>query len=183
MFLASRVLFAVLLLAVSMKGTAGEAPRCFTDAVAAHVRQQYAVFGPLSVNNEYFGFIYRVGDTIDSAVTRGSRCIAGGCVVNIASAAALLPAAAVILGEWHTHPRNGMAALSEVDVYGAYRNRKLACYSAFYSEPDGGIYEWNPHRGLVTTAMASRVQIGNYLGNRIRGRAIARNRRDLNPPG
>jgi hypothetical protein len=183
MFLASRVLFAVLLLAVSVKGTAGDAPECSADAVQAHVRQQYAVYGPMSVNNEYFGFIYRVGHTLESAVTRGSRCIAGSCIVNVASAAALVPADAVILGEWHTHPRKGTAALSENDVYGAYRNRKLACYSAFYSEPDGGIYEWNPHRGLVTTAMASRLQIGNYLGNRIKGRAIARNRRDLDPPG
>ena len=183
MTLASRVLFAVLLLAVSMKGTAGGAPDCPAESIQAHVRQQYAVYGPMSLDNEYFGFIYRVGDSIDSAVTRGSRCIAGSCIVNIAQAAARIPAAAVIVGEWHTHPRHGMAELSENDVYGAYRNRKLGCYSAFYSEPDGGIYEWNPQRGSVRGAMNSRIRVGNYAAARVGGRTVARNRRGPEPQG
>jgi hypothetical protein len=183
MFYATRTALAVLLLAVSVKTTASPASECETEAVKAHVRQQFAVFGPMSVNHEYFGFVYRVGDTIDSAVTRGSRCIAGSCVVNVAQAGAQIPATAVILGEWHTHPRSGRPELSESDVYGAYQNRRLTCYAAFYSEPHGEIYEWNPRRGMVTTAMASRVQIGNYLGTRIKARAIARNRRDAEPQG
>jgi len=175
MIFASRVSFAVLLLVVSMKGTANGAPECSAESIQAHVRQQYAVYGPMSVDNEYFGFIYRVGDTIDSAVTRGSRCLAGSCIVNIAQAAAHIPADAVILGEWHTHPRHGMSELSENDVYGAYRNRKLGCYSAFYSEPDGRIYEWNPHRGSVRAAMNSRIRVGTYAAARLGGRTVARN--------
>jgi hypothetical protein len=175
MNLASRASFAVLSLAVSLTGRANGAPECLSESVEAHVQQQFAVFGPLSVNHEYFGFIYRLGRAVDSAVVRGSRCVARSCVVGIARAAELLPAHAVILGEWHTHPRNGEAPLSEQDVLGAYRNRNLGCYTAFYSEPDGEIYSWSPHRGSVRTAMASRVHIGSFSGVSVGGRSVARN--------
>ena len=166
MFLATRASIAVLLLSVTSSVTAGDAPSCLSDSVETHVRQQFATFGPLSVNYEYFGFVYRVGATLDSAVVRGSRCVGRSCIIDVARAAERIPAGAVIVGEWHTHPRNGAARLSEEDVLGAYRNRNLGCYSAFYSEPDGAIYSWNPRRGMVTTAMASRVFIGKYPGKR-----------------
>jgi hypothetical protein len=175
MFLAGRASVAVLLLAVSIAGRADDVPQCLSDSVEAHVREQFDMFGPLSVNHEYFGFIYRVGKTLDSAVVRGSRCVARSCVVDIARAATLIPAHAAILGEWHTHPRNGEAPLSEQDVLGAYRNRKVGCYTAFYSEPDGEIYSWNPRRGSIRTAMASRIHIGTYTRTLLSGRAVALN--------
>ena len=175
MFLAARAAIAVLLLSVSFNVTAGDAPQCLSDSVEAHVRQQFATFGPLSVNHEYFGFIYRLGDSFDSAVVRGSRCVARSCVIDIARAGESVPAGAVIVGEWHTHPRSGAARLSEEDVLGAYRNRNIGCYSSFYSEPDGSIYSWNPRRGMVTTAMASRVHIGSYSAARESGSTVARN--------
>jgi hypothetical protein len=175
MFLATRASIAALLLAFCAQAQAGDTLQCLSDSVEAHVRQQFAAFGPLSVNYEYFGFIYRLGATLDSAVARGSRCVARSCIIDVARAAERIPAGAVIVGEWHTHPRNGEARLSEQDVLGAYRNRNLGCYSAFYSEPDGAIYSWNPRRGMVTTAMASRVRIGNYPAARDDGGTVARN--------
>jgi hypothetical protein len=175
MFPASRAAIAALLLAVCADAPANDAPQCLSDSVEAHVRQQFATFGPLSVNHEYFGFIYRLGTAVDSAVVRGSRCVARSCVIDVAQAGALVPAGAVILGEWHTHPRNGAARLSEQDVLGAYRNRNLACYSAFYSDPRGAIFSWNPRRGMVTTAMASRVHFGDYPATRDNGGTVARN--------
>ena len=175
MFLAGRAGVAALLLAVSVTGRAGDVAPCLSDSVEAHVREQFATFGPLSVNHEYFGFIYRLGPALESAVVRGSRCVVRSCVVDIARAAALIPAHAVILGEWHTHPRNGEASLSEQDVLGAYRNRKVGCYTAFYSEPDGEIYSWNPRRGSIRTAMASRIHIGTYTRTVVSGRAVALN--------
>src|ERR1700755_2917101 len=97
---------AVLLLGASTT-RAADMPPCFSDSVEAHVRQQFALFGPLSINHEYFGFVYRIGNEVDSAVVRGSRCVGRSCIVSLAKAAALIPAHAVILGEWHTHPRSG----------------------------------------------------------------------------
>jgi hypothetical protein len=175
MFPASRAAIAALLLAVCADAPADDAPQCLSDSVEAHVRQQFATFGPLSVNHEYFGFIYRLGGSVDSAVVRGSRCVARSCVIDVARAGALLPAGAVIVGEWHTHPRSGEARLSAQDVLGAYRNRNLGCYSAFYSDPKGAVYSWNPRRGMVNTAMASRVHIGNYPAARQNGGTVARN--------
>lgn len=175
MNLASRASVAVLLLAVSLNARANDAPQCLSDSVEIHVRQQIALYGPLSVNHEYFGFIYRLGRSLDSAVVRGSRCVAHSCVVDIARAAALIPAHAVILGEWHTHPRNGETPLSEEDVLGAYRNRNLGCYVAYYSEPAGAIYSWSPHRGSVVNAMASRIHIGDFPVSRASGRDVAQN--------
>jgi hypothetical protein len=175
MFLATRASIAVLLLSVALNATAGDAPHCLSDPVEAHVRQQFATFGPLSVNHEYFGFIYRLDGAIDSAVIRGSRCVARSCIIDVTSAGESIPAGAVIVGEWHTHPRSGEARLSEEDVLGAYRNRNVGCYAAFYSEPDGSIYSWDPRRGMVTTAMASRVRLGSYALAGAIGQAVARN--------
>ena len=175
MFLASRAILAALLLGACVTAGAGDSPQCLSESVEVHVRQQFALFGPLSINHEFFGFIYRVDGSIDSAVVRGSRCVARSCVVDIARAAAMIPAGAAILGEWHTHPRHGDVPLSEQDVLGAYRNRNLGCYAAYYSAPDGEIYSWSPRRGSIRTAMASRIHIGNYTGAAASGHAVALN--------
>jgi hypothetical protein len=175
MFLASRAMWAALLLVACVSAGAGDSPQCLSESVDAHAREQFALFGPLSIDHEYFGFIYRFDGALDSAVVRGSRCVAHSCVVDIARAAAMIPAGAVILGEWHTHPRQGDVPLSEQDVLGAYRNRNLGCYAAYYSAPDGEIYSWSPHRGSIRTAMASRIHIGNYTRVGASGRAVALN--------
>jgi hypothetical protein len=136
---------------------------CFQEQVEAHVRQQYDIYGPQSTNHEYFGFIYRHQVTIASAVTRSKKCNrSGDCLVDSTGAAALVPRGAKILGEWHTHPHRGSVQLSENDVRGAYNNRHIKCYAAYYSKPTGDIYAWNPDLTSVPTAMASRVLFGNY---------------------
>jgi hypothetical protein len=73
-----------------------------------------------------------------------------------------VPRSAKVLGEWHTHPHNGSASLSRNDVRGAYSNRHISCYFAFYSTPSGQIYAWNPRQISVPIAMASRAPVGNY---------------------
>ena len=138
---------------------------CKLDSIDAHVREQFAAFGPRSVDREYFGFIYSFEGSVSSAVTAGKSCAHGGpaCVIDTAAAAALLPRGAKPLGEWHTHPQLGKAGmLSHEDVRGAWHNRGIRCYAAYYSQPDGDIYAWNPKQTSVPTAMATRVLIGNY---------------------
>ena len=69
-----------------------------------------------------------------------------------------------MLGEWHSHPQSSKAGLlSADDVRGARNNRHIRCYAAYYSQPDGDIYAWNPFQTSVPTAMFSRAFIGNYL--------------------
>jgi hypothetical protein len=67
------------------------------------------------------------------------------------------------LGEWHTHPhQSGSRQLSKFDVRGANKNAHIRCYSAYYADPAGEIYGWDPASTSVMTAMASRVSLGRY---------------------
>lgn len=150
---------ALLLGALAQPAAADGCPR---EEVVEHVRQQYALYGPLSDGREYFGFIYRLDGTIQSAVTRSGRCTRGNCLTDTAAAAALIPRGAKILGEWHTHPHDGSAALSAEDVRGARNNAQIRCYSAYYSKPDGEILSWEPGSTSVPVAMASRESIGHF---------------------
>jgi len=159
------VVAAILLLsagAVRANPSEGQADGCFRDEVLAHVRAQFAVYGPLSVLQEFFGFIYVHEGVIGSAVTRSGKCRQGNCLTDTRAAAERIPRRAKVLGEWHTHPHDGSVSLSEHDVQGARNNRHIRCYTAFYSRPDGEILSWQPAASSVPTAMASRVTIGNY---------------------
>jgi hypothetical protein len=140
---------------------------CFEDEVLLHVRAQFAKYGPRSEQNEFFGFIYRKDDRVESAVTFGGECRGQtDCFVNPAFARARIPKGAKVLGEWHTHPRIGAPELSIDDVNGAYANRHIRCYAAFYSSPDGGIHRWSTAATSVPDAMASRALIGNYRASK-----------------
>jgi hypothetical protein len=133
---------------------------CWRDAVEAHVRQQYLVYGPQSIKREYFGFMFVRNGVIGSAITRSPECKAPDqCRLNTAPAARLIPAGAKVLGEWHTHPRGGSASLSMDDVQGAHHNRNISCYIAYYSKPSGEIYAWDPAQTSVPSAMASRLLV------------------------
>jgi hypothetical protein len=152
------------------------ASECLQKEVEAHVRQQYAIYGPQSVSHEYFGFIYLHNGIIGSAVTRSRACAtAGKCVVDSDEAIRLIPQPAKVLGEWHTHPHGGSASLSIDDVRGAYSNRHISCYFAFYSTPSGEIYAWNPNQISVPIAMASRAQVGNYMEEQSESERMAMN--------
>jgi hypothetical protein len=135
---------------------------CATVAVHEHVREQFARFGPLSIDREYFGFIYLSGGNVASAVVRGNECRTGDrCIIDIAGAARAIPPRARVLGEWHTHPAKvGSRALSADDVRGAGHHRHIPCYQAYYSTPQGDIYAWDVTRTSVPAAMASRVHLG-----------------------
>jgi hypothetical protein len=136
---------------------------CFEEEVLVHVRAQFAKYGPLSNEREYFGFIYRVEGQVGSAVTHGSGCRGQlDCSVNTAFARARIPKGAKVLGEWHTHPQVGSSELSMEDVNGAHANWRIRCYSPFYSTPDGAIYRWDIAATSVPDAMASRTQLGSY---------------------
>ena len=139
-------------------------PACTHTEVFAHVLEQFRRYGPLSGEREYFGFIYRYNEVIQSSVIRGHVCGTNHvCGVDTRPAAKGIPPGAKVLGEWHTHPHvDGSRNLSAADVLGAYRNRRIRCYAAFYSQPDGDIHTWNVNVGSVPVAMASRVRLGNY---------------------
>jgi hypothetical protein len=138
-------------------------PDCWRDEVAAHVQLQFEIYGPKSTQYEYFGFIYRLHESIGSAVTRSSKCQASGnCTLDTRHAAQRIPAHAKVLGEWHTHSRNGSMMLSELDVRGAYGNRGISCYAAFFANPAGRIYAWDPRQTSVPTAMHSLHLLGEY---------------------
>jgi proteasome lid subunit RPN8/RPN11 len=159
----SRGIVAALLIGISTcTGASDATPDCFLPEVQTHVRRTIAIYGPMSIDNEFFGFIYRQGNRIDSGVVRSRSCQLGDCVINVAVAAQRIPKGARVLGEWHTHPRGGSRLLSSLDVRGAYQNRHLACYAAYFSRPDGEILAWNPREKSVPTAMASLVSVGNY---------------------
>jgi hypothetical protein len=162
----------ILLPASAMAGeTSATCPR---QEVDTHVRDQFAQYGPLSIDHEYFGFVYFYKDAIRSSVTRSGKCHAGNCLIDTVEAAALIPRGAKVLGEWHTHPRDGSMMLSTEDVRGARNNANIRCYAAYYSKPDGEILSWDPRSTSVPTAMASRISIGNYesqLASRIGQRA------------
>jgi hypothetical protein len=142
---------------------------CPYEEVEAHVLREFAIYGPQSDRREYFGFVYQREGLIDSAVARSSECRNPElCVVNVGAAATRIPGGATVLGEWHTHPHDGARSLSEPDVRGAYNNRHIRCYRAYYSNPFGEIYAWSPQGTSVPTAMNSRVYLGNYLARQAR---------------
>jgi proteasome lid subunit RPN8/RPN11 len=153
----------LLLLATALLVNAAPAvSECLRSEVEAHVREQFAIYGPRSVRHEYFGFIYQHEGILGSAVTRSRPCVADKCVADSNDALLAVPRGAKVLGEWHTHPHGGSASLSREDVRGAYNNRHISCYFAFYSTPSGEIHAWNPTRVSVPIAMASRARIGHY---------------------
>jgi hypothetical protein len=156
---------AIVLMAIALCSNAeSSASDCLQKQVESHVREQFALYGPLSASHEYFGFIYLHQGVIASAVTRSRPCASSGkCVVDSSEAMRSIPRPAKVLGEWHTHPHEGSPSLSKDDVRGAYGNRHISCYLAFYSTPAGEIYAWNPTRISVPIAMASRAPIGNYM--------------------
>ncbi len=136
---------------------------CAREEVHAHVLQQFELYGPKSVEHEYFGSIYRSSGGIGSAVARSRECrTSGKCIVNTAHAAKQIPQDAKILGEWHTHPHRGSRSLSQLDVRGASYNRHIVCYTAYFSAPSGEIYTWDVNDSSVPTAMASVEMIGRY---------------------
>jgi hypothetical protein len=132
--------------------------------VAAHVDEQFRIYGPRSDKYEFFGFIYRVEGEIGSAVVRSNVCRGpDGCKIDIGPAAKRIPRRAKVLGEWHTHSHlNGSRILSIEDVRGANHNLHIRCYAAWYAGPGGEIYRWDPRSTSVPTAMATRVTVGNY---------------------
>ena len=164
MNLIHRLSLALALLSIAIQGEASELTAdCSQAAVEAHVREQFALYGPRSGNHEYFGFIYLHEGVIGSAVIRSRACTqTGRCVVDSGRAIESVPKTAKLLGEWHTHPHHGSRSLSKDDVLGAYSNRNISCYRAFYSTPSGEIYRWSANHISVPTAMASRVHIGDY---------------------
>lgn len=163
MNVAYRVFLAVVLIAVaSRSGAQSDESDCLRKEVEAHVLEQFTIYGPKSANHEYFGFVYRHDGVLASAVTRSRPCHAAKCVVDSAEALRSMPRSAKVLGEWHTHPHGGSPGLSKEDVRGAYNNRHIRCYQAFYSTPGGAIYTWSPNQMSVPVAMASRAPIGNY---------------------
>lgn len=161
MNLTHRLSLALLLVSIAIQSHAtGLAAECAQPAVEAHVREQFALYGPQSKEHEYFGFIYLHDGVIGSAVTRSRACPKGRCVVDSAKAVGSIPPNAKLLGEWHTHPGHGSPSLSKDDVRGAYNNRHIKCYRAFYSTPSGEIYQWSVELTSVPMAMASRVRVG-----------------------
>ncbi len=155
---------ATVLLMMALHGNADSSvSECLQKQVEAHVRQQFAIYGPRSAGHEYFGFIYLRDGEIASAVTRSRGCATViKCAVDSSEAIRSMPRPAQVLGEWHSHPHGGSPSLSKDDVRGAYGNRHISCYLAFYSTPSGEIYAWNANQSSVAIAMASRTQIGNY---------------------
>jgi hypothetical protein len=168
------LLLAAVLLAIILYDNAGHAaPACSQQEIEAHVRQQYAVYGPRSEVNEYFGFIYLHDGVIASAVVRSRTCgSTGRCVVDSNDALRLVPRPAKVLGEWHTHPHGGSTSLSRDDVRGAFSNRRIDCYFAFYSTPSGEIYAWNPKQVSVPVAMGSRTRVGQYINGPLRDSGV-----------
>src|SRR3990170_1553603 len=86
---------------------------CLRKEVEAHVREQFAIYGPQSAQHEYFGFVYLHNGVIGSAVTRSRTCSASNCVLDSAEALQSIPRPATVLGEWHTHPHGGSPSLSK----------------------------------------------------------------------
>jgi hypothetical protein len=160
----TRVSVPILLVAAPFCCNADDFPECFAEELEAHVLEQYGIYGPLSTNREYFGFIYRHEGVIASAIARGSKCWwTQTCEVNTRDAAAQIPKGAKVLGEWHTHPHStGSQGLSPTDVRGANKNLHVHCYRAFFSKSNGEIFSWSPSATLVLTATASLVPLGDY---------------------
>jgi proteasome lid subunit RPN8/RPN11 len=154
----SRLLLSAVLIVAAFCANA----ECSRPEVEAHVRDQFAIYGPRSGDHEYFGFIYLHAGVIGSAVVQSRTCRSEKCEIDSTQALESIPRPATVLGEWHTHPHGGSPSLSKEDVRGAYSNRHISCYLAFYSTPEGAIYAWDPNRISVPIAMASRAPVGNY---------------------
>lgn len=136
---------------------------CPRAAVLAHVLAQFREYGPLSEKREYFGFIYLSNGEVESSVAKGRVCDSSYfCGVKTEPAAKGIPVGSKVLGEWHTHPHGGSRNLSAEDVRGAFHNRHIRCYSAFYSAPNGDIYRWDTYQTSVPTAMNTREYVGNH---------------------
>lgn len=137
---------------------------CRRAEVLAHVQAQMRLYGPQSRKREYFGFIYLDGGTVKSSVVRGPICDSSlACSVHSRGAAEGIPRGAKVLGEWHTHPGGDSSnGLSAGDVRGAWNNRKIRCYTAFYAASNGKFYSWDPASTSVVVAMRSRVLLGDY---------------------
>ena len=165
-------IFAGLLASVPLCCSAADSPgSCEHERLDAHVRDQIQVYGPRSAKNEHLAFVYLYQEVITSAVIRSSKCTGPySCSVHTDASAKLIPKGARVLGEWHTHPHQGSGTLSAEDVRGAYNNRHIRCYAAYYARPNGEILAWDPQKDSVPTAMVSAVRIGNY-------------REDSPPPG
>jgi hypothetical protein len=104
-----------------------------------------------------------VNGPIATAITRSSKSpMSGNCILRTAAAAKLIPSGAKILGEWHTHPHCGSQSLSQLDVPGAYNNRHIRYYAAYFSSTPGEIYLRNANDASVPTAMVSLELIGTY---------------------
>jgi hypothetical protein len=159
-----RVALSFVLWAASLCCNAADAQPAIAQAeVDAHVLAQFAAFGPLSKQHEYFGYVYLLEGVLASAVVRSPRCSSRRmCGLDTAGAARLVPARARVLAEWHTHPHDGSSQLSKEDVDGAHANRHISGYTPYYSTPGGEIYAWDPRCDWVPEAMASIVLIGNY---------------------
>jgi hypothetical protein len=143
---------------------AGEAASVVTRGqIDVHVVAQFQVYGPLSKQHEYFGYVYLHEGVLASSVIRSRKCMAlRSCGLDTAEAARLIPRHARVLAEWHTHPHRGSSQLSKEDVVGAHANRHIPGYTPYYSTPGGEIYAWDPRHDWVRDAMASIVLIGNY---------------------
>lgn len=173
MNVARRVSLAIGLIVIALcTGPRSAASECLREEVEAHVREQFNIYGPRSTDHEYFGFVYLHDGIIGSAVARSRRCHGAKCVVDTAEALRSMPPSAKVLGEWHSHPHDGSAGLSREDVRGAYNNRHISCYLAFYSTPRGEIYTWSPEHVSVPVAMASRAPLGNYNEIRVAAASV-----------
>jgi len=159
-----RRIFAGVLASAPLCCSAADSPGgCEHDQLDAHVREQIQLYGPRSAQHEHFAFVYLYQGAIASAVIRSSRCTGTySCSVHTDASAKLIPKGARVLGEWHTHPHQGSATLSADDVRGAYNNRRIRCYAAYYAKPGGDILAWDPRKDSVPTAMFSAVRIGSY---------------------
>ena len=134
-------------------------PECPRALVVQHVREQAARYSPLSVQREFFGFIYLRDGVVRSALAEGRSCPnPSSCGLNTRAAAKQVPRGVKILGEWHTHPKGGSSQLSREDVRGAYDNRRIRCYVPFYVT-NGKVYAWDATRNTVNGAMVSRRRV------------------------
>lgn len=164
----SRASMTALLVGIIGAASAAEPADCFAAEVEDHVLRQFDLFGPMSEDREYFGYIYRAEGVIRSAVTKGARCVwTRQCEVRTRAAAKQIPQGAKVLGEWHTHAHiSGSSHLSEADVHGANDNRHIRCYRAFFGTSDGHVLSWDVNQSQPAAAMKSFVGLGSYRASR-----------------
>jgi RHS repeat-associated protein len=142
-------------------------PVAMQNIIDGHAVSQMREFGPQSKSNEFFGYIYGKDGKLESSWKQGSKCRdgAGVCTMSEAKlneAKAGIPSGAKVYGEWHTHNHGGSPALSEADANGAYANRNIKFYSAYYADSNGNMYRWDPTKRNAIRANASKVYLGNY---------------------